>query len=390
MVREELFGKDTKIIKALNEAKELAYTNLPILISGEHGVGKQTLAIYMHQLSSRKEAAYMIVDCSRSEKEVEDEILGHRDETNGRYNKGVLERANGGTIILRNVDNLGDDFQKKIHKIFLELSDYDIDLRIISTTTKNISKLVGAGRFSRALYLYISGNQIHLVPLRERKEDIRWLAQNFLEIFAMDKISNENNTIKNIAEKLSNELSVDLTEKLVGEFVGSIEEKLSDKFVDNFVDYSTQDFTNELMFNGSTDTSLLLNEEFSQGSRTMAIPSFTSAAYEKLMNYYWAGNILELKNAVINSLENVNEGIIDVDELSIGEKKNLMMGGLDEDGIRLMSLKEAEKLLIKKALIHTSENRTQAAKILGVSIRTLRNKINEYRNDGSNYFVNLR
>jgi len=62
----------------------------------------------------------------------------------------------------------------------------------------------------------------------------------------------------------------------------------------------------------------------------------------------------------------------------------------DNEGILLMSLKDAEKLLIKKALIHTSENRTQAAKILGVSIRTLRNKINEYRTAGSSYFVNLR
>jgi two-component system response regulator FlrC len=62
----------------------------------------------------------------------------------------------------------------------------------------------------------------------------------------------------------------------------------------------------------------------------------------------------------------------------------------DEDGLKLMSLKDAEKLLIKKALVYTSENRTQAAKILGVSIRTLRNKINEYRSEGTTYFVNLR
>jgi two-component system response regulator FlrC len=77
--------------------------------------------------------------------------------------------------------------------------------------------------------------------------------------------------------------------------------------------------------------------------------------------------------------------------LKLGEKKAESENfDSDEDGLKLMSLKEAERLLIKKALIHTSENRTQAAKILGVSIRTLRNKINEYRNDGNNFFVNLR
>jgi two-component system response regulator FlrC len=87
----------------------------------------------------------------------------------------------------------------------------------------------------------------------------------------------------------------------------------------------------------------------------------------------------------------LKEIVIDVSAIELGEKKTEAESNeIDEDGLRLMSLKEAEKLLIKKALIHTSENRTQAAKILGVSIRTLRNKINEYRNNGNNYFVNLR
>jgi two-component system response regulator FlrC len=82
---------------------------------------------------------------------------------------------------------------------------------------------------------------------------------------------------------------------------------------------------------------------------------------------------------------------IGVDDLVLGEKKTSSnLYDSDDDGLKLMSLKDAERLLIRKALIHTSENRTQAAKILGVSIRTLRNKINEYRNDGSNFFVNLR
>ena len=89
--------------------------------------------------------------------------------------------------------------------------------------------------------------------------------------------------------------------------------------------------------------------------------------------------------------QNQTDGVIDINALEVGDKKSEFKSAeLDEEGFKLMSLREAEKLLIKKALIHTSENRTQAAKILGVSIRTLRNKINEYRHDGTNYFVNLR
>ena len=111
----------------------------------------------------------------------------------------------------------------------------------------------------------------------------------------------------------------------------------------------------------------------------------------KISNFYWAHNVAELKNVIEGSMSNVQNGQIDVNAVELGEKKaEAQTQEADEDGFRLMSLKEAERLLIKKALIHTSENRTQAAKILGVSIRTLRNKINEYRTDGNNYFVNLR
>jgi two-component system response regulator FlrC len=82
---------------------------------------------------------------------------------------------------------------------------------------------------------------------------------------------------------------------------------------------------------------------------------------------------------------------LDLAAIENGERKvEFSSSEIDEDGFKLMSLKEAEKLLIKKALVFTSENRTQAAKILGVSIRTLRNKINEYRGDGATYFINLR
>jgi two-component system response regulator FlrC len=82
---------------------------------------------------------------------------------------------------------------------------------------------------------------------------------------------------------------------------------------------------------------------------------------------------------------------LDLAAIENGERKiESTSHEVDEDGFKLMSLKDAEKLLIKKALVHTSENRTQAAKILGVSIRTLRNKINEYRGEGAAYFINLR
>lgn len=181
----------------------------------------------------------------------------------------------------------------------------------MATTSKNLSKYVGAGRFYRALYTYFSGSQITLIPLRERGSDIESLAMYFANSYSA---ANNKDTVE-----------------------------------------------------------------------------FTEDAKRKISSFYWAHNVAELKSVIESTVANANNGTIDLNAIEVGEKKaETVANDLDEDGMRLMSLKEAERLLIKKALIHTSENRTQAAKILGVSIRTLRNKINEYRGDGNNYFVNLR
>lgn len=304
----EYFGQDPKIVKALKVASNVAVTKAPVLVVGEAGIGKKTLAQFIHENSTRANKPFITVDCSGESLQVENEILGYRDAESGRFVKGALENANGGTVVLVNIDGLQDDFQKKFHKILGELEDYDIDLRLIATTTKNLSKLVGAGRFYRGLYTAISSNSITLSPLRERVGDLEMIARNII------------------------------TTTLEGAQV-NVEE----------------------------------------------------AAMQKIISHYWTHNVKELKAVLESTLANFEGDTVSEELLEIGEKKAVnVISDDDSEGIRLMSLKEAERLLIKKALVHTSENRTQAAKILGVSIRTLRNKINEYRNDGNSYFVNLR
>lgn len=306
-VNVELFGRDPKVQKAVNVAANVSVTKAPVLISGEAGVGKRTLARYIHENSNRVNKPFETVDCSLDAQTVENHILGWRDEE-GRFNKGVLEKANSGTVVFANVDGLEDEFQKKLHKIVSELEDYDIDVRIVATTTKNLSKLVGSGRFYRGLYTLVSNNTLSLTPLRERAHDLEMMARHFVW-------------------------------------------------------------------------------EFSGGKNINIDPT----AMEKILTHYWTHNVHELRTVIESSVANCEGDTLTEASLEIGEKKAVnMINEEDNEGIRLMSLKEAEKLLIKKALIHTSENRTQAAKILGVSIRTLRNKINEYRSDGNAYFVNLR
>jgi len=306
-----LVGNHPKFNIALETARNVAVTKTPVLISGEAGSGKKALGAYIHNNSVRKNARIEIVDCTNDSQTVEKIVLGYRDDQSGKFNRGVIELANGGTVIFANVDALDENFQKRLYTILQELPDYELDVRILATTSKNLSKLVGAGKFSRALYTYFSGAQIDMIALRERGTDVELIARHFIE------------------------------------------------------EYATE--------NDAGDISLC------------------SDAARKLTDYNWNNNLHELRSFIRKTLNNMDGKTLDVQAIEKGERKvEFTSVETDEDGLKLMSLKDAEKLLIKKALVYTSENRTQAAKILGVSIRTLRNKINEYRSEGASYFVNLR
>lgn len=305
-----MIGTNPKVVKAIESGKALAKSNVPVLIVGESGTGKKNLCQFISSQSSRGTRPFFVVDCAREISDVQNDILGHRDHE-GKFHKGVLEKANGGVVVFANIDALDESFQKKLYTILNELSDYEIDIRLMATTCKNLSKYVGAGRFYRGLYTFFSASQINLPPLRERKEDIPALTSFF-------------------ADKFTNDLHLQTVQ---------IEQPV----------------------------------------------------IEKLCSNYWTHNVRELEALLGNAIRNCSEGVLNVTALEAGERKNDVRGiDADEDGFKLMTLRDAEKMLIKKALIHTSENRTQAARILGVSIRTLRNKINEYRVEGTSYFVNLR
>lgn len=307
----ELVGNHPKYKKALELARNVAVTKTPVLITGEAGTGKKALGTYIHENSVRRNATIEIVDCSADVAEVERRVLGFR-EPDGRFQRGVLEVANGGSVIFAHVDALDENFQKRLYTILQELPDYELDVRVLATTTKNLSKLVSAGKFSRALLTYFGGAQIHLLALRERGTDVEMIAEEFAK------------------------------------------------------EWSTET---------GAETSL----------------TFHTDAIARLAEQSWNNNLTELRLTVRAAAAQATEGVIDLACFQASEKRiEGIDSETDEDGVKLMSLKEAEKLLIRKALVYTAENRTQAARILGVSIRTLRNKINEYRSEGSVYFVNLR
>src|SRR5688500_664563 len=101
-----LVGNHPKFNITLETARNVAVTKTPVLISGEAGSGKKALGAYIHNNSARKNARLEIVDCAEGAEMVEKIVLGYRDEETGRFNRGVLELANGGTVIFANIDAL--------------------------------------------------------------------------------------------------------------------------------------------------------------------------------------------------------------------------------------------------------------------------------------------
>ena len=121
-----------KVQKAISIARNVSVTKAPVLIVGEIGVGKKVLAEYIHKTSNRINQPFEIIDCNSDPKLAENKILGYRDESTGRFNKGVLEVANNGTVVFANIDSLEDSFQKRLHKI---LNDGAKEASILSNST---------------------------------------------------------------------------------------------------------------------------------------------------------------------------------------------------------------------------------------------------------------
>ena len=112
----KLVGNHPKFVKALEFAQNVAVTKAPVLVVGESGSGKKSFCQFVHSSSVRTSAEFLNVDCAQEAKTVENQILGYRDEETGSFNKGILERANGGSIVLSNIDALDEKFQKRLYQ----------------------------------------------------------------------------------------------------------------------------------------------------------------------------------------------------------------------------------------------------------------------------------
>lgn len=188
---------DSKALKdAVSLAQKVSGTDVPVLLTGETGTGKEVFAQAIHYNSKRAKQNFVAVNCSSFSKELlESEMFGHKA---GSFTgalkdkKGLFEEANNGTIFLDEIGEMAFELQAKLLRI-LETGEYikigdtkptRVNVRIIAATNRNLPEEIAAGRFREDLFYRLSVFQIHLPPLRERAGDVRLLAKAFVKNFS--------------------------------------------------------------------------------------------------------------------------------------------------------------------------------------------------------------
>lgn len=300
---------------AMKDIRELiasvAESRSTVLITGESGTGKELVARAIHFQSKRSNGPFVKINCAAlPEGLIESELFGHeKGAFTGaiKQKKGKFETASGGTLLLDEIGEMPLLAQAKLLRVLQEREidkiggedPIEVDVRVVATTNRNLEDEVRNGKFREDLFYRLNVIHIQLPPLRERKEDVRSLAEHFIK-----KYNEENG------------FSVD----------------------------------------GLSDESV-----------------------EKLCNYKWPGNIRELENAIERAVVLTRTGLIKPEQFQFRISADLSSA---QDGVQAgMTVAEIEKQLIFKTLDFCNQNRTKAADMLGISIRTLRNKLNEYGAD---------
>jgi two-component system, NtrC family, response regulator len=209
---DNIIGKSKTMQKVFETIRKVAPATANVLIEGESGTGKELAAKSIHFNSTRKDNAFVAVNCSAlSETLLESELFGHE---KGAFTgaismkKGRFELADGGTLFLDEIGELSQTLQVKLLRVIQEKvfervggeKSVNVNIRLIAATNKDLKKEMEVGRFREDLFYRLNVIRIHLPPLRKRREDIYLLTQHFIEKYANERISDI--TVKGIDQEV--------------------------------------------------------------------------------------------------------------------------------------------------------------------------------------------
>ena len=336
-----MIASDPAMKAVVEMADKIAPSEATVLITGESGTGKEVMSSYIHRKSKRKDGSFIAVNCAAiPENLLESELFGHeKGAFTGATGRriGKFEEASGGTLLLDEVSEMHPSLQAKLLRVIQEKEvtrignnePVKVDVRLIATSNRNLEDSVKKGEFREDLYFRLNVVNIRLPALRERPSDISALAQFFVDKFA---------------------------------------------------------------------------EQNGLGSKKLS-----SQAQDKLKSHHWRGNIRELENtmhrAILMSTQNEIEseaiqlqgGMGDEPAVSATQApstQGVSSAGDQSEQISVQNqggvenlvgrtIADIEREMILNTLDHCLGNRTHAANILGISIRTLRNKLNQYKDEGA-------
>ena len=193
-----IVAKSAEMRRVFDVVRQVAPTRASVLVTGDSGVGKELVADAIHNLSNRKQKPFIKVHCAAlSESLLESELFGHE---KGSFTgavarkRGRFELAHTGTIFLDEIGEINPSVQIKILRVLQEKTfervggeeTMEVDVRIISATNKDLKEEIAKGTFREDLYYRLNVVNIHIPPLRERKEDIPLLAAAFVKEFAQE------------------------------------------------------------------------------------------------------------------------------------------------------------------------------------------------------------
>ncbi|AGH97498.1 sigma-54-dependent transcriptional regulator [Micavibrio aeruginosavorus] len=339
-----MIANDAVMQAVVKMADKIAPSEATVLITGESGTGKEVMSRYIHNKSKRKDGAFIALNCAAiPESLLESELFGHeKGAFTGATSRrlGKFEEAHGGTLLLDEVTEMHPSLQAKLLRAIQEreitrIGNNDpvkVDVRLIATSNRNLEDSVKKGEFREDLYFRLNVVNIRLPALRERPGDIVPLAQ-----FFADKFADQN----------------------------GVEKK-----------------------------------------------RIAAEAQRALQSYKWRGNIRELENTMHRAVLMSMADEIETEAIFLPEGGGLgsapaaspsnapSMSGVSGAGVSASAppaniqnpgavetlvgrtIADVERHMILNTLDHCLGNRTHAANILGISIRTLRNKLNQYKDEG--------